>query len=309
MTFDQLIYLTAIAKDGTISSVAKQYNISHSAISRAISNLESELGITLFKRTRTGSAITMEGKVAAEIAEKLLGYYTELLELRNDTALVKNLRIGVSFIDAPLIADVISRFSENYPGITIHMIAAEAGNLMDLLKKGEADFGFSFFLDSALDQIKKEFKVKKLLHSELAVFFAPDSPLEGKKIISPDEVKNQHFVLWSDPLIFSVLNDLFDLESSGNSFTFINHNETMLRLVKQKNCIGTGSVAFVQKMTMIEDGSLHYAPVRKNDMPVDMSYCCIYPKNYQINSAIKVFTELFFKAVIETYQRREESGA
>ena len=302
MTFDQLIYLTAIAKDGTISSVAKQYNISHSAISRSISNLESELGITLFKRTRTGSVITVEGKAAAEIAERLLESYTELLELRKDTSLIKDLKVGVSFIDAPLIADIISSFSTSYPGVTIHMIATEAGTLMEMLRRGEVDFGFAFFLESALEQLKKEFKVKKLLHSELAVFFSPDSPLAGEEVIQPEKVNGLRFALWSDPLIFSALNDLFDFGNSGNSFTFINHNETMLRFVKQQNYVGTASAAFIQRMPLIEEGSLQYAPVRKGGLPVNMCYCCIYPKSRQIGTVAKTFTDLFSEAVIKTYR-------
>lgn len=303
MTFDQLIYLTAIAKDGTISSVAKKYNISHSAISRSISNLESELGITLFKRTRTGSNITVEGKMAAEIAEHLLEYYTELLELRKDTELVKDLKIGVSFIDASFIAEVISSFSESYPNVTTHLIGAETETLMDMLRKGELDFGFTFFLESALDQIKKEFKVKKLLNTELSVFFSSDSVLAVKDAVCPEDLKGQHFVLWSDSFIFSALNDLFDFDNSGNGFTFINHNETMLHFVNQKNYVGTASVALVQKMPLIQDGTLKYAPVRKNGAPVNMCYCCVYPRNRQISIAAKVFVDLFSDATAKTYRQ------
>lgn len=73
MTLQQLKYLIAISESGSINAAATQMYASQSNLSTAISDLESELGITIFTRSRKGVTLTNEGA-------ELLGYARQVVE-------------------------------------------------------------------------------------------------------------------------------------------------------------------------------------------------------------------------------------
>lgn len=67
MTLQQLKYVTTVAQTGTISDAAKKLFISQPSLTKAVRELEKEMGITIFERTNRGIVISKEG-------ETFLGY-------------------------------------------------------------------------------------------------------------------------------------------------------------------------------------------------------------------------------------------
>ena len=53
MTLQQLKYVTTVAQTGTISDAAKKLFISQPSLTKAVRELEKEMGITIFERTNT----------------------------------------------------------------------------------------------------------------------------------------------------------------------------------------------------------------------------------------------------------------
>lgn len=86
MTLRQLQYLDAIAQKGSITSAAAALYISQPSLTSAIHELEKEMGITIFLRSRKGITLTSEG-------EEFLGYARQILD---QTALVKQRYTGKS---------------------------------------------------------------------------------------------------------------------------------------------------------------------------------------------------------------------
>ncbi len=73
MTLQQLKYVVTVAEKKSINEAAKSLFISQPSLSNALKDLEKELGITIFKRTNKGVAITSSG-------EEFLGYARQLVE-------------------------------------------------------------------------------------------------------------------------------------------------------------------------------------------------------------------------------------
>ena len=76
MTLLQLKYIVTIAAAGTISEAAKQLFISQPSLTSSVKELESELGITVFRRTNRGVTLTAEG-------EEFLGYARQVIDQTN----------------------------------------------------------------------------------------------------------------------------------------------------------------------------------------------------------------------------------
>ncbi len=73
MTLQQLRYLIAVARDGSISAAARALYVSQSSLSVAIKDLERECDVTIFERSPRGIALTSEG-------DELLGYARQVVE-------------------------------------------------------------------------------------------------------------------------------------------------------------------------------------------------------------------------------------
>ena len=73
MTLQQLKYVTTIANIGSISEAAKRLFVSQPSLTKAIKELEKEMGITIFDRTNKGITVSKEG-------ERFLGYARQVLE-------------------------------------------------------------------------------------------------------------------------------------------------------------------------------------------------------------------------------------
>ena len=73
MTLQQLTYIKMTAECGNITEAAEKLFISQPSLSAAIHNLEKEMGVTIFVRSKKGVVLTREG-------EELLSYAGMLLE-------------------------------------------------------------------------------------------------------------------------------------------------------------------------------------------------------------------------------------
>src|SRR6266481_2873469 len=68
MTYDQLVAFTSVAAEGTFTGASDALHKSQPAVSKLIRNLEGELGVVLFDRTRYRATLTDAGSVFYERA-------------------------------------------------------------------------------------------------------------------------------------------------------------------------------------------------------------------------------------------------
>ena len=70
MTLQQLKYVTTIANIGSISEAAKRLFVSQPSLTKAIKELEKEMGITIFDRTNKGITVLRKGNVSSAMHAK-----------------------------------------------------------------------------------------------------------------------------------------------------------------------------------------------------------------------------------------------
>ena len=58
MRLQQLRYFVEVARNGSISKAADLFNVSQPAVTNRIKDLEKDIGMTLFTRSRSGVALT-----------------------------------------------------------------------------------------------------------------------------------------------------------------------------------------------------------------------------------------------------------
>ncbi len=109
LNYHHLHYFWAVAKEGNLTRAALRLNVSQSALSTQIKQLEAQLGQTLFDRVGRTLALTEAGHLALAHAETIFATGNELLALlRGDSrAQVQVLRIGA-------VATLSRNFQENF---------------------------------------------------------------------------------------------------------------------------------------------------------------------------------------------------
>ena len=132
------------AKLGNLTAAAQVLAISQPAVSQSLKQLESLLGVRLFVRAPKGIRLTLEGEALYEYVSR--GY--ELFEMgEKKLASMLNLEVGELKIGASdmtlkyYLLPFLEKFHEQFPGIKVMVTNAPTPETLELLKKGEIDFG------------------------------------------------------------------------------------------------------------------------------------------------------------------------
>ena len=134
-----------VAKCGSLTKAAQELYISQPAVSQSVKQLESQLGVTLFNRTHSGTELTSGGKLMYErIAEAISLFETaesDIMQMRTTAA--ESIRIGATdSIFSHILVDRIAAFSEQYPSVKLELISSTTPETLKKLKDGECDIAF-----------------------------------------------------------------------------------------------------------------------------------------------------------------------
>lgn len=134
LNYHHLHYFWAVAKEGHLTRAATRLNVSQSALSTQIRQLEDQLGQALFKREGRSLQLTEAGRLALGYAESIFASGSELLALLREgrNAQRQVLRIGA-------VATLSRNFQENFLAPMLGRddieLVLESGSLNDLLTR------------------------------------------------------------------------------------------------------------------------------------------------------------------------------
>lgn len=133
-----------VAKTGNISKAAKELFISQPAISKSISKLEGNLGVSLFTRNSRGVQLTDEGKLLfnhTKAAFEALAQGEQELKRIKDFH-IGHLRIGVSnTLCKYILLPYLKEFIEKYPHIKITIESQSTAHTVNMLEQQRIDLG------------------------------------------------------------------------------------------------------------------------------------------------------------------------
>ena len=126
MDWDDLRFVLAIARAGTLSGAARKLAVDQTTVGRRLTALENRLGARLFLRTRSGFRLTEAGETAlvhTEVMESAVMTLAEKVrgELRSPTGLVRI--ASMPWIFNYLLVPALPSFVRRYPGVEVHAVA------------------------------------------------------------------------------------------------------------------------------------------------------------------------------------------
>ncbi len=110
MNIQHMKYAVVVAETNSINKAAEKLFVGQPNLSRAIKELETSLGITIFERKAKGMFLTADGEIFVRYAKNILKQIEEVEEIF-DKGTFKKQRFSLSVPRASYIADAFSNFS------------------------------------------------------------------------------------------------------------------------------------------------------------------------------------------------------
>lgn len=212
-TIKQLEALFWVAKLGGFESAAGQLNVSQSAISKRIAEIEVRFAEPLFDRSGRQALITNNGRVVLEIARQMLTLNEQLIAVARPADLTpQRFALGVTDLVAlSWLPELLSGLSKQYPDATIEPEIDLTTNLIDRLQRRELDLTIC---PAVPDQ--PEFTNSELANIEL-YWLASPKLTDGRTTLSRKEILNLTLLTQSQK---SVMHDVLKPIISNESLPF-----------------------------------------------------------------------------------------
>jgi DNA-binding transcriptional LysR family regulator len=207
-TFKQLQYFVCVAQQGSVSIAARKLGISQPSVSSAITQLELQLGHSLFTRN-IGQGVTLT-PIGLNVLKQAKGILVQSENLTHCASLADGELAGslalTCFTDiAPFVMpNLICEFAKAYPKVDISLAEKNLKEVYFDLLSGRADVAISF--DLGLD---KSVNKQTLFTLPPYVMLASNHPLALEKSIEIKQLADEPLIIENLPLTQEYFLSLF----------------------------------------------------------------------------------------------------
>ena len=184
--------LLLVAEKKNFTRAAQALSLTQPAVSHHISQLEQELGVRLFVRGNGDLMLTPEGETVLLYVRRMKALEKKMAEeLQEAGRRLTRLRIGITHTaESSIVAEVLARYTNENPGISITIVTDNINNLYDMLE--------NFELDLAVVEgrsTRPELSALMLDTDYLVCVLANTHPLSHSSMITLDEIRQEKLIL------------------------------------------------------------------------------------------------------------------
>lgn len=295
MDWDKLRVFHAVAEAGSFTHAGETLNLSQSAVSRQISQLEDSLKVALFHRHARGLILTEQGETLYRTARDV---FAKLAAAEASLSEGKELPRGPLKITTPVafgstwLASRIGKFLELYPEITVNLIIDDGE--LDLGMR-QADVAIRLTPPRQPDLIQRHLK-----NIKLHLYAAPSYLKHAGVPQAAEDLQDHRLVLYGDTPHppFPNVNWLRDVATGGNRRTHmntfsVNNYYAILRAVQ-----GGVGIAAIPDYLALEDTSLVRIMPDLEGPQVPAYF--VYPEELRHSKRITVLRDFLIQEVAMT---------
>lgn len=279
-------YFLTIAEKENITSAAKVLHITQPTLSRQMTDLEEELGTTLFVRTNRNTLLTEDGILFKQRAEDILALVekTENEFHIPTNSVYGNINIGSVETEAMhIIINTIKNLHKGYPDIKYNFYNGNSNELMERLNNGLLDFCLRF---GSVNEEQYNFLHLPAIDTT-GVVMRKDSPYANLEGITLEHLKEMPLIISArfsgETITFERQpKEYYDLKNFNIIGTF-NQIYNALLMVRSGICnaISIGSPLHISK-----DSELCFIPFSP---PITITSSIIWKKHQILSKANRVF--------------------
>lgn len=220
MNFRELEYMIALAEEKSINLAAERLFITPSALTQQLLKIESELGTSLFIRSRGNWQPTEAGEIYLDAARRIL--FIEEDAYREIQDRIRSKRYSITIGVPPergtdIFSAIYPKFRKEYPEITVHLRELNVKVQQLQIAAGQIDIGFLSLAESQRTQDEYIF----LRQEEILLAVPPNYPdallqslpsdnASPYRIVPLERLKNEPFAMMNtSSTLRTVQEDLF----------------------------------------------------------------------------------------------------
>jgi len=206
MEMQQVRYFVALAGTLNFTRAAEQCNVSQPALTRAIQQLEHELGGPLFHRERGNTHLSELGRMMLPYLETV---EASARAAREQARAVKTLEratlnIGAMCTIGPqLVAELMVRFQAAHPEVEVSVVDGGAPSMIDKLEKGELEVA----IVGVPEELPENFHQLPIFEERFVIVLPPNHRLVAKNPVEAADLDKEPYVSRSNCEVFEPVRD------------------------------------------------------------------------------------------------------
>ncbi|MBD2846320.1 LysR family transcriptional regulator [Paenibacillus sp. IB182496] len=293
MQLEQLHYVIEVERTGSISAAAQRLHVSQSAVSKAISRLEKELGVTVFHRLPTGVVPTDSGRALIGKAREIAAKLQELERLADSHSRNERARLAIVCVPMylPILSDALERLTTGHPRLQLELTEKSSAEIADDLLQERADLGFAILSEEI--EAHPQLQTIALMQTAAWVCVGAESPLAQRPCLAPEELVEQQIVMYNG----SLMHWLGQYLNRPLHYSVVTNNlESIRRKVAQGSAISILSALTVANRRFLEDGDIAAVPLHVEAVPYHLQIGLVKRRQGQLTGAAKALLRMLQQA-------------
>lgn len=304
MRLEQFYYLVEINKTRSMSLAAENLFVTQPTLSIAISNLEKELGVKLWERTKSGVYPTPQGEMAIQLAQEIIEKIDIFSSINTPSTSQNEINIfTIPAINCGFLQYALIDFTTTHPDVYVHireenLPIAFSSFMREYLKKATRYLGI-FHIPAKLLKKQEEFfqknnlMVEPLLHDEMVCIMNHTHPLSQLETLTLQDCEKHPLVQFQ--LNFDSNNDFFRDELSTIDITdelnsLYTKKDVLFSVPTLTNLLriisNTSNIAIMPSALLYNDPAYLNGDIlmrRFFNVPMPLSYYLIYPSDLPLS--------------------------
>ena len=275
----------------SFTRAAEQLSMTQPAVSLQVKQLEQELNVRIFNRSRGELSLTGEGEIVLKYAKRIKMLYKNMEQrIEDERRRVTRLTVGITHTaESNLVAEVLAKYCSGNEGVSIKIISGTIKNLYEKLKTYEIDLAI---VEGKL--MDPDFNSLLLDTDCLVLVVSNNNSLAAKNMVTINELKREKMIL--------------RLPNSGTRNLFISHLESQNMSIDEFNVIlevdniatikdlirrdfGVSILAKSACLDELRKGKITVLPVENLSMVREINI--VYHRDFEHTDMLQDITRLF----------------
>jgi len=209
MEMQQVRYFLALSKTLNFTRAAEMVNVSQPALTRAIQQLEGELGGPLFHRERQRTHLSELGRIMLPYLQNIFDQTEAAREHAKSLKRVERTKLHIACmctIGPGLVAELLWTFQQQYPDVEIVVTDRGATPLLEMLAAGDADIA----LFGMPDEPDLRFHAFPLFRERFVIAVPPTHHFAKKNVVRCSDLNKENYVSRSNCEVYEYAKQRFN---------------------------------------------------------------------------------------------------
>lgn len=247
---------SAVIQKGTFFQAAQLLNVTPSAVSHSINQLENELGFPLFLRNHNGAELTNDGETVLPIIRRILNTEEQLHQVADNIKGLNDGRVRIGAFSSVCInwlPTILQHFKDDYPHVEVTIFQGTFNQIIAGIHDGSIDVGFSLL------PIDDHLLVEPLIQDPIYCVAPSNFVPKDKKVVTKKDIGDHRFILQQIDYDRDTKNALDRYDVNPNSLTYSIDDQSILSMVESGLGLGILPKLALKKLS----GDVHIYPFDK----------------------------------------------